>query len=296
MELKKADSFRNFSLMHPVQISITFFIVILLFRIIEIFYLRLDEVWGEVFISKLLGFLMILGYLKLSKRKIKDIGIHSNYFVESILITVVAMAFILASSYFFEYLYLTLKGLDTTFVITPMSNALDAEFAVQGGFLFGLWLIFGNLMNSLMEEGLFRGVMMTHFSMRLSFWKANLFQAFLFGLWHIIWPIKSYALGQMSAVEAMVIAMGYIVASGLIGLFWGYLFFKTGNLWAPWIAHTMNNSAMNLLHTVTVEGFDFGFMIRMGILPFVALMMIFPIKWMAEKYQMPGLKRWNDLE
>jgi len=64
--------------MHPVQISITFFIVILLFRIKEIFYLRLGEAWGEVFISKLLGFLMILGYLKLSKRKIKDIGIHSN--------------------------------------------------------------------------------------------------------------------------------------------------------------------------------------------------------------------------
>ena len=64
--------------MHPVQISITFFIVILLVRIKEIFYLRLGEAWGEVFISKLLGFLMILGYLKLSKRKIKDIGIHSN--------------------------------------------------------------------------------------------------------------------------------------------------------------------------------------------------------------------------
>ena len=182
--------------MHPVQISITFFIVILLFRIKEIFYLRLGEAWGEVFISKLLGFLMILGYLKLSKRKIRDIGIHSSYFVESILINVVAMALILASSYFFEYLYLTLKGLDTTFVITPMSNTLDAEFAVQGGFLFGLWLIFGNLMSSLIEEGLFRGVMMTHFSMRLSFWKANLLLVFLFGLWYIIWPIKSYTLGQ----------------------------------------------------------------------------------------------------
>ena len=106
------------------------------------------------------------------------------------------MASILASSYFFEYLYLTLKGLDTTFVITPMSNTLDTEFAVQGGFLFGLWLIFGNLMSSLIGEGLFRGVMMTHFSMRLSFWKANLLLVFLFGLWYIIWPIKSYTLGQ----------------------------------------------------------------------------------------------------
>jgi len=296
MGLKQEDSFRKFSLTHPVQIGVILFGIVLLLRIIEIFYLRLDEIWGEVFISKLLGFLMILSYLWLGKRKIRDIGLHSNYFLEGISIVMVTMTAILAFSYFFEWLYLSTRGLKPTFIIAPMSNALDAEFAVQGGFLFGLWLIFGNLMNSLMEEGLFRGVMITHFSVHLSFWKANLLQAFLFGLWHIIWPIKSYTMDQMSAVEAIVIAIGYIVASGLIGLVWGYLFFKTGNLWAPWLAHTMNNSTMNLLHTVTAEGYDFGFMIRMGVLPFVALLMIFPIKWMSERYQMPGLKSWNDFE
>jgi membrane protease YdiL (CAAX protease family) len=85
-------------------------------------------------------------------------------------------------------------------------------------------------------------------------------------------------MGQMSVVEAIVIAIGYIVASGLISLMWGYLFFKTGNLWASWLAHTMNNSTMNLLHTVTAEGFDLGFMIRMGVLSFLALLTLFPIK------------------
>ena len=148
MESQHENSFREFSLTHPLQIGIILFGIVLLLRIIEIFYLRLDEVWGEVFISKLLGFLMILGYLWLGKRKIRDIGLHSNYFVEGISIVIVTMTVILAFSYFFEWLYLSMRGLNPTFIISPMSNALDAEFAFQGGFLFGMWLIFGNLMNS----------------------------------------------------------------------------------------------------------------------------------------------------
>jgi len=58
----------------------------------------------------------------------------------------------------------------------------------------------------------------------------------------------------------------------------------------------MNNSIMNLLHTVTTEGFDSGFMIRMSVFPFIALLTLFLIKWMAEHYQMPNLKRWDEFE
>jgi len=296
MRVKQKDFFHNFSLRHPIQIGIILFSIILVLRIIEIFCLRLDEVWGEVFVSKLLGFLIIIGYLWLVKRKIRDIGLHSNNFLKSISIVIVVMTITLAFSYFAEWIYLVRRGLQPFFIIAPISNSLDAEFAVQGGFLFGLWLIFGNFMNSLMEEGLFRGVMITHFRVRLSFWKANFLQAFLFGLWHIVWPIKSYTTGQMSASEAIIYAIGYIFASVIIGLVWGYLFLKTNNLWAPWFAHTINNSTMNLLHTVTAQGFDSGFMIRMSAVTFVALLTLFPIKWMSEHYQMPNLKRWDEFE
>jgi hypothetical protein len=206
------------------------------------------------------------------------------------------MTISLGFSYFIEWIYLARRGLQPSLIIAPMSNSLDSEFAIQGGFFFGLWLIFGNFMNSFLEESLFRGVMMTHFRVRLSFWKANFLQAFLFGLWHIVWPVKSYILGQMSVSEAIVFAMGYIFLSAIIGLVWGYLFLKTNNLWAPWFAHTMNNSIMNLLHTVTTEGFDSGFMIRMSVFPFIALLTLFLIKWMAEHYQMPNLKRWDEFE
>ena len=103
-------------------------------------------------------------------------------------------------------------------------------------------------------------------------------------------------MGQMSASEAIISAIGYIFASGIIGLVWGYLFLKTNNLWAPWFAHTINNSTMNLLHTVIAQRFDFGFMIRMSAVTFVAPLSLFLIKWMAEHYQVPNLKRWDEFE
>ena len=169
MRVKQKDFFHNFSLRYPIQIGIILFGIILVLRIIEIFCLRLDEVWGEIFVSKLFGFLIIIGYLWLVKRKIRDIGLHSNNFLKSISIVIVVMTITLAFGYFAEWIYLARRGLQPSFIIAPISNSLDSELAIQGGFLFGLWLIFGNLMNSLMEEGLFRGVMITHFRVRLSF-------------------------------------------------------------------------------------------------------------------------------
>jgi len=287
---------QDFSLKHPIQISLMLFIIVLVFRVIEIFVLRLDEAWGEISVSKFLGFFVIIAYLWLVKRRMRDIGFHSDNLLKSIWMAIAVIIITLAFSYFAEWIYLAMRGFQTSFTLSPMSHSLNPEFAVQGGFLFGLWLIIGNIMNSFMEEGLFRGVMITHFRMRLSFWKSNFLQAFLFGFWHIVWPIKSYLIGQMSALQATTIATGYVFISGIIGLVWGYLFLKTNNLWAPWFAHTINNSTFNLLHIVTAQGLDSGFMIRMGVFPFIALLTLPLIKWMAERYQMPDLKRWDELE
>ena len=77
MRAKQKGFFQDFLLKHPIQVSLILFIIMLVLRVIEIFILKLDEVWGEIFVSKLLGFLIIIGYLWLVKRKVRDIGLHS---------------------------------------------------------------------------------------------------------------------------------------------------------------------------------------------------------------------------
>ncbi len=81
-----------------------------------------------------------------------------------------------------------------------------------------------------------------------------------------------------------------------MGIVWGYLYLKTGNLWAAWIAHTLTNTALNLVHITTVDGMDSGMTIRMVAYLLVALLNLFPVKHLIKKTQMPEAKPWNEQE
>lgn len=40
------------------------------------------------------------------------------------------------------------------------------------------------------------------------------------------------------------------------GYVFGFLYLQTGSLWSPWLAHTIHNSVLNLLHIRTMAGLD----------------------------------------
>jgi membrane protease YdiL (CAAX protease family) len=144
-----------------------------------------------------------------------------------------------------------------------------------------------------MEEGLFRGIMLTHFRRRLSPWRANLLQGVLFGLWHLAWPIWRLAYGQADlgavAAESVLILAGSTVS----GLAYGYLFLKTDNLWASWVAHTINNTTLNLLHIRTAAGLGAGAGLLYPLLGIGYLGLLVWTKVMARRLHMPALKPWG---
>ena len=79
----------------------------------------------------------------------------------------------------------------------------------------------------------------------------------------------------------------------LMGLVWGYMFFKTNSLWAPWISHVLTNSTLNLLHIDTIQGMDSGMLIRMPIFTILALLSMFVIRFMAKKFQLDEVQPWE---
>jgi membrane protease YdiL (CAAX protease family) len=83
------------------------------------------------------------------------------------------------------------------------------------------------------EEGLFRGYVQTHLERFYSKKMANLLQALLFGLWHVVW----YA----SRPQILYMA-GYVTATYIIGLFDGYFYSRARNLVPLIIAHGLHNS------------------------------------------------------
>lgn len=279
---------RSFSDRWPILVGLGLLVIALIFRLIDIFVLRLDERLGEIILSKTLGFILVLVFLWLGARKLRDIGLHSRGLTPSLLIGVIVTLLALVVGYTVEMLVMSDRGASLQFV------AIDPKAGVSGGILFALWLVLGNFVNSFMEEGLFRGVMIPLFRTRLSFWKVLWLQAILFGAWHLPWALKWYLTGKIETPGE--IAIGVVVnffPQILLGLVWGYMFLKTGNLWTAWIAHTLTNTTLNLLHIAAEGNLDAAMSIRMTAYSIVALLAMLLIKYLAKKFALLEVQPWK---
>lgn len=274
----------------PVLTGMLLMLIALVFRLVDIFILRLDERLGEIILSKTLGFCLVLLFVWAIGRKPGSIGFHSRRLGESLSIGVVITVLPFFIAYIVEWILLQQFGQEPRLLFA----AIDPKAGVTGGMLFALWLVLGNFINSFMEEGLFRGVMLNLNRIRLSFAKSNWLQAALFGSWHLVWVIKWYQTGIVSTPGE--IGLG-IVANFLpqicLGIVWGYAYLKTDNLWTAWIAHTLTNTTLNLLHVATVDGMNPGMSIRMTTFSIVSLLMMFLIRYICNRRKMPELAVWK---
>ena len=286
-----ANRLQQISLGKPILTALVLMAIALFFKWIDTFVLRLDERLGEIILSKSLGFILVIVFVWLTRHKLRDIGLHSQKIGQSLLIgaSVTIIAFLIG--YGVEYILAVQQAGEPHILF----SALDNKMGVTGGYLFALLLVIGNFINAFMEEGLFRGLMIPLFLTKLSFVRTNWLQAFLFGAWHLMWVFKYYQLGTIqTSNEILMSIFSNFLPQLLMGLVWGYMYFKTNSLWAPWISHLITNSTLNLLHVNTLQGMDTGMMIRMPIFTILALLSIFVIRYLAEKLQMAEVKAWGD--
>jgi len=250
----KMDRIKNSIMKKPIIICVSLFLIALVFRIADIFLLQIEDAWGEIAVSKICVILLIPSFLYLAGKGIDNIGFHFNDLRFNAMIGLFPIIVAFTIAYSLEFLYLLVKGSNPVLRFIPMGHSLNAEWAVTGGLVLAFWLVMGNIVNSFAEEGLFRGVMLPLLGSKITLTKANLFQALLFGLWHIVWPIKSVLDGQMDTFNASLISLGYILLATLIGYTWGMIYIQTNSLWGSWFAHTFNNTALNFVHIQTVTG------------------------------------------
>jgi membrane protease YdiL (CAAX protease family) len=284
------DAIRRITFQKPVLTGIILMLIALSFRLLDIFVLRLDERLGEIILSKALGFGLVLLFVWAIGKKPGSIGFHGRRLGESLLIGLLITVLPFIFAYAVEWIVLQQFGQEPRLLF----SAIDPKAGVTGGLVFALWLVAGNFINSFMEEGLFRGVMLNLNRMSLSLWKSNWLQAALFGAWHLVWVVKWYQTGVVSTPGE--IGLG-TVANFLpqisLGLVWGYAYLKTNNLWTAWFAHTLTNTTLNLLHVATVDAMDPGMSIRMTTFSIVSLLMMFLIRYMCNRKHMPELAAWS---
>jgi membrane protease YdiL (CAAX protease family) len=285
----RAQKWYEWSLRHTILIPIILFIIAVIFKIFDVFVFNIDELLGEIIISKSLGFLLVVAYLWLVGKSVTAIGLHGKYVTKSLIIGSTGIILILLFSYGLQFGVLAGAGKAPSLVFT----AIDPKAGVVGGVAFALFLLVGNFINSFMEEGLFRGVMLRHFRASLSFWRANFLQAAFFGIWHLNWPIKQFLTGQLDAGGLASQSLIVLIATGIVGFAMGYLYLKTGNLWGPWIMHTINNSVQNMVHIQTIDGLDSDMMVFQIALTFSLVAIILFFRALTKRFQTPEVKPWG---
>jgi uncharacterized protein len=251
----------RFSIGHPILLPVLLLLLAVALRILDIFFLPLAHMLGEAILHKALLFALVLAYVWAAGRSVRDIGLHGRSIGQVLFIAALGVGAVLTAAFSAQWIASRLAGTRPRLLLA----AIDPQTGLTGGFSFALLLIAGNLVNSFAEEGLFRGIMLTHFRLRLSPWGANILQAVLFGLWHLAWPFFRLATGQITLGGSVSQAGVIILGSAISGLAYGYLYLKSGSLWAPWIAHTINNSVLNLLHIRSIAGLDAGIGVLYGV-------------------------------
>ncbi|MFZ5911243.1 MAG: CPBP family intramembrane glutamic endopeptidase [Chloroflexota bacterium] len=261
---------------YPVQIACALVVSLFLLRAIDVFIVRSDEWFGEQVLTKVAGVILIFAYVWFARGNLAGIGLHSRNWLIFILLGLCITMVGLFIGYGVEWLYLSNKGLSPRLLVEPQGNTLIPEYVTTGGIFFAFTLLGGNIINSFFEEGLFRGILITHLGSRMSLAKANAIQSSLFGIWHIAWPLRDFVDGRTTLMAALWTSIGYVLLSGLIGFAWGYLYLETNSLWTSWSAHTLNNSVINLVHITTSMGIasTLGLRVAVSTISIVALLLI----------------------
>ena len=241
-----------------VRNSVIIFIICLIVHAAEVFFIRTDEtVFAECFVNKVFGIAVLFALLRMLKQKWSDIGFKSSRFLPDCLKGFLICIVFYTIGFAVEFITLAASGNPGHMEFFVTGFSLTGNVTKQTGIGFVLMCIGFNIINVWMEEGLFRGFYITYLKEKIGAKGALFLAAFLFGLWHLVTPLRSVADGEMSLVTFAVMSVGYVVLSGLMGIKWGMLYEQSGSVWIGLADHFFNNCVVtNLLHVVTESGVD----------------------------------------
>ena len=242
----------------PGHLCIVIFTLCLSVRFVEYFLIETDQTAiGENVLHKVVGIIILALVLKWVNLSWSDIGFQRNGFAGGILKGLLLGSFCFIISYGLELAVFILQGNPAHLEIYISSFSLTGSQIKNTDFVFFLLCVLFNIINVWMEEGVFRGLFIRTLSKTKPFVQVNFIAAILFGIWHIVMPIRSYIHGEMSFAAMVFMGIGYMILAGIMGIKWGLLYRITGNIWAGLGDHLFNNTvAANMLHVISAKGTD----------------------------------------
>ncbi|MDR0288066.1 MAG: CPBP family intramembrane metalloprotease [Clostridiales bacterium] len=256
-----------------------FYFVCFAFRAFEYFVVRTDQsIIGEAFIHKLVGIGLLAAAVRYFGYRWRDIGFRLSDAPKGVCYGLIFGGAIFAASYGVEMIAQASASNMPYLRFYLTSYAVEGNRVMEGGTVFILICVLGNIINVIMEEGVFRGLFVKLAEQKYSFIKACLFSSLLFGFWHIVAPVRNVINGVQSLTGAVMMGLILIMTSALAGIQYVMLFKMTGTLWIPMTFHFINNASANLVHVVTASGADELQTVRLtiaGALSFIIVLIMF---------------------
>ena len=245
------------------------------FRIFEYFVLRTDETfWGEAFVHKLIGIVILLITAKYLKFTINEIGFKCNRIWPNLLSGFVFGLLVFVPAYLTEIVLTMIQGKFEALALYVSAYSVNGTVGNQTDFIFFTICIAGNIINVIMEEGVFRGLFQKILEKKYSFIVSAIIGSCLFGFWHIMAPARSFFDGAMSYNGFIANAILLVFTSSLIGFEFAIMTKITGSLYMAMGHHFINNAIVNMLHVVSNTGADEFMVIRIAIAQSISFVII----------------------
>lgn len=246
-----------------------------IFRFLEYFLLRTDETfWGEAFVHKLLGIVILFIAVKHYDFKFAGIGFTGNNIWRRLSEGLAFGLLVFVPAYLAEVMITIVQGEFEGLELYVSAYSVHGTMGKQTGFLFFVICILGNMINVMMEEGIFRGLFQKILEKKYSFTAASAIASGLFGLWHIMAPVRSYYDGTMSGKGFVSYSALLIITSSLAGFQFALMTRLTRSLYMAMGYHFVNNVIVNILHVVSGTGTDQFMVVRISIAQTVSFVII----------------------
>lgn len=245
------------------------------FRVFEYFILRTDKTWvGEAVVHKLTGIVILFAAVGFLRETLADIGLACKGGLRNIGKGLFFGIGVFIIAYAVEIMMAIAGGTFVSLQVYVSTYAVDQNLGHRTEWLFYIICIVGNMVNVFMEEGIFRGLFQKILEKKYSFMCSALIASILFGLWHIVGPIRNYFDG-VSGVEGMIAnAIMLTVTSALVGFKFALLTKMTGSLYMAMGDHFVNNTIVNILHVVSETGIDEMMFVRITIAQSVSFLLV----------------------
>lgn len=257
------------------SVVFTVYLICFAFRLLEYFVLRTDKtVIGEAVVHKILGIGVLFLAMRMVQKSGNEIGLWGKRFWNNVFkgLGFGIATFVLA--YGVEVVLQVIKGNFGSLQVYVSTYAVDGNEGNRTAWIFFLICILGNIINVLMEEGIFRGLFGKVLERKYSVLVSAIFASVLFGVWHVVGPVRNYCDGTMSMGGMIANSLMLVMTSALVGFKFALLTKLTGNLAMAMGDHFVNNTIVNLLHVVSKTGADELMTVRLTIAQSVSCVVV----------------------